>query len=255
MTTKQLHAVMLLFTMLSAFLQMRALSDTIPYVNQYNPQGLHCFISPSNSWGIADQDGAIILDPVYMMIDDKYEYAGLFLFSNDGLEWGFYDCMTGYISEQSYINIYVNRDPNSDYIALDEGGYNGLGFFSRKEQKMVIEPQYNGENYTEFSYGWAWVMRVNNNDMDDFDLFLINESNEKLELDDGIIPLSNFSQGRCRVYSESTQLEGFIDVYGNIVIDLQYISAWDFDENGYAKVWDQEDRCWKIDVDGNPVSP
>ena len=85
MTTKQLHAVMLLFTMLSAFLQMRALSDTIPYVNQYNPQGLHCFISPSNSWGIADQDGAIILDPVYMMIDDKYEYAGLFLFSNDGL--------------------------------------------------------------------------------------------------------------------------------------------------------------------------
>ena len=98
-------------------------------------------------------------------------------------------------------------------------------------------------------------MRVNNNDMDDFDLFLINESNEKLELDDGIIPLSNFSQGRCRVYSESTQLEGFIDVYGHIVIDLQYISAWDFDENGYAKGWDQEDRCWKIDVDGNPVSP
>ena len=254
MKLKRMVILLVLITLLFFACHMPSFGEGSTAINEYNPNGYHSFISESGLQGVKDQDGQIILEPEYRFVDEKYEFTGIILFTDDVVVWGFLDCLTGYVSKQDYFHIYINSEPGCDLMAFDEGGYNGMGFFSRKEQRMIIEPQYNGEYYSEFSSGWAWVMKINNNDPDDFDVFLINESNEKLELEDGIKPLSGFSQGRCRVYSEETMLEGFIDMYGNVVIDLKYTAAWDFDDNGYAKVWDQEDRCWMIDVDGNHVS-
>ena len=253
MTTKRFSAMLSMIILFTFMYSVSVIGEVSPPVNPCNPQGYHGVFSDSGKWIIVDQNGESYPDLEFEYLDDRYYSAGIIPFSDDGLYWGFLDSMTGYISEQDYCNIYINEDPTHDIIALDIGGGDGLGFFSRKEQRMIIEHQYNGENYTEFVSGWAWVQKFYDYEMDDFDVFLINESNEKLELDDDIIPLSNFSQGRCKVSSKTTWLVGFIDTQGHIVIDLQYESAWDFDKNGLARVWDQDHNSWMIDVDGNPV--
>ena len=55
------------------------------------------------------------------------------------------------------------------------------------------------------------------------------------------------------MFSTETGLIGFIDETGNIIINCQYDWAWDFDSYGYARVWDTEDNCLIIDINGIPV--
>lgn len=197
------------------------------------------------------------VDIEYSVISDRwYKPYGILLYCNDedNIYWGFVDCVYGYISKPEFVNIYISTDPSNMIIGLDEGGYNGMGFYSRPEARMIIEPQYSGEYYTEFKEGWAWVMIINNNDYDDFTFALIDESNNRLKLPNGVEPLSGFSQNRCRVFSTETKLEGYIDKTGNIVINCQYSSARDFDSSGHAYVKDIEGNSMIIDINGLPVT-
>ncbi len=196
----------------------------------------------------------LLLNYENIIIDDSKLNCGIVLFSHDNIYWGYLDLRNGYKSNEEYIHIYIGEDPSNDILALDMGGFNGLGFFSRSKKCWIIDPQYSGEYYTEFSYGWALVMKINNEDEDDYDIFLIDKENNKMILGDDLVPLNNFYYERCRVYSKETGFQGFIDPFGSVVIPIIYEDAWDFDKNGFARVWLQNGDVEYIDTIGALVT-
>ena len=190
-----------------------------------------------------------------MVLDNQYYESELVLFSYDydRTIWEAVDLRYGTILKGEYEHIYVSGDPQNDILALDIGGFDGLGFYSRSKRSWLIEPQYSGEFFTEFSCGFALVYKVYNDDPDNNDLMLVDESNQALQIDYDLMPLSGFYSGRCRVCSITTGLQGFIDTNGQIAIPLVYEDAWDFDQYGYARVWELDGNTYFIDVNGFPL--
>ena len=207
--------------------------------------------------GIINVAGEYVLYPEYIVDEGKHgEYyggkdTGIIKYSKDGYVWGFFDVANGNISDMEYTNIYVHPNPEEDYIALDLGGINELGFYSRREKTFVIAPQYDGEFYTQFYEDWALVKSFLNYEEDDFEVFLIDRNNNRMILDESIIPLGNFSHGRCLVYSEDNSMYGYIDTGGNIVIPCIFPDATEFYENGTAIIVDTDGVEHIIDIYGN----
>ena len=224
------------------------------YVSEFYPNGFGIVSNGYCKWGVIDSNGLYVLQPEYIIYSEEDDFnAGLILFGNEDLLMGFIDIKNGYISPLNYVHIYVNEDAENDLIALDEGGYNGLGFFSRKKRCYIIEPQYNGDYYTEFHEGWALVRIIYNDNEDDFELFLINESNQILQVEEDIQPMSFFYQNRCRMFSIESGLEGYIDTHGQIVIPPIYKNATDFDQSGCAQVENLSGETIYIDTNGNNI--
>lgn len=201
--------------------------------------------------GVIDRSGNYVLEPKYTT-DEGYD-GGYYGGKDTGVIWasdyegtGFFDIPSGFFSGTIYDQLTTPWAIGDGLIGVcdDEGNYS---YVDRTTGETVI-PGRLLYHITGFSEGFACVYT----DEDYSTYEIIDKTGKALEFPEGFIADSiAFSEGRIMVRDTRTNLLGFADTTGAVVIPAAYEEAFDFSE-GYASVC--VGGLWgHIDAQGNMI--
>lgn len=224
-----------------------------PFLNGYACVSPDTGRHPFNHYGIIDQSGRFILPAEYhIYIDDGdvETLSGLFGVSlvQENTLFGFFDTKSGVFSGVKWREVLTRMACDHLVPVLDENMR--AGYASRTTGELVIPCLYAGVLPGKFSEGIA------SNVLDEGaeDYILIDETGTLIPLPEGITAVygSVAKDGRIVVQAKETQLYGYADLAGHVVISPRFTQADDF-ENGTASV-EENGVSFRIDIHGNTVT-
>lgn len=216
-----------------------------------------------NNWGIINRSGAFVLSPDYLIRSAESEGEGYgtprnayFRVTQDEGPWGFFDVRSGFFSglKYEYVEDAYNEGPLVPVLQTRDG-VQYLGYVDRATGGLKVPYQYHTiGGFSSFPEGVEILVPVIDADETLGEAQLVNQDGEVIVLPDGIVPaeLANMSEGLIRVMEKGTELYGYADSNGNIVIPPAFIWARRF-INGQARVALTEDHYALIDRAGNVI--
>lgn len=230
-----------------------AFDEADPFLNGYARVSVNRSEQPLNHDGIIDSSGSFILPAEYhIYIDDGdvETLSGLFGVSlvQENTLFGFFDTKSGVFSGVKWREVLTRMACDHLVPVLDENMR--AGYASRTTGELVIPCLYAGVLPGKFSEGIA------SNVLDEGaeDYILIDETGTLIPLPEGITAVygSIAQNGRIVIQAKETQLYGYADLTGNVVILPRFTHADDF-ENGTASV-EENGVSFRIDIHGNTVT-
>ncbi len=225
--------------------------------------------------GIIDREGNWVLPPEYSFdagYDGSYyggKDTGIWLVckykdliwgvDEDGEEIllqdtlsGFFDIPSGYFSGLKWRQVW-HWCSDSALIPVYGEDYR-VGYADRTTGELVIPCEYYSVDPSCFYEGVASVAYMDEEYMPS-EFFLIDETGAEIPLPDHLMVDYGFdaSEGLITALDRETELYGFVDLQGNLVIEPQFTRAEDF-EDGYSAVLFPEGDWGYIDREGNVVS-
>lgn len=172
-------------------------------------------------------------------------YYVLYPESNGPAEkYGFVDIPSGYVSGPQWDSVWNWVDDSGLIDVRNDPDYL-WGCVDRTTGNMVFPYMDGATDPHPFSEGWRLIEHYN--DEDDFiGAEYVDMQGHKLQLPNGIVPFEfdSFSRGLAAVCDQETNLLGFIDTAGNLVIKPAYEWTYGF-VNGYAAV-ELTDGGWTL---------
>lgn len=230
-----------------------AFDEADPFLNGYARVSVNRSEQPLNHDGIIDSSGSFILPAEYhIYIDDGdvETLSGLFGVSlvQENTLFGFFDTKSGTFSGVKWREVLTRMACDHLVPVLDENMR--AGYASRTTGELVIPCLYAGVLPGKFSEGIA----PNVLDEGAEDYILIDENGTLIPLPEGITAVygSIAQNGRIVIQAKETQLYGYADLAGNVVILPRFTQADDF-ENGTALV-EENGVSFRIDIHGNTVT-
>lgn len=238
-----------------------------------------------NVSGIIDRDGSFVLEPEYEIRSGFYEgwgsfgswdggyYVigksgddnnGPFFFEDLQGPLGFFDVRSGFFSGLKYEDIWDTSVDGTLIPIFEEREHNFyLGYADRETGEITIPCQYYTSLFGEvasFPENVASMAIADTlADIDDGpspeEIILVNAHGEQIPLPEGIVLIwenQDLINDRIPVFDLRTQLMGYADSKGNVVIEPQYACAFGF-ENGLARVDPIEGPSVMIDTSGSVV--
>ncbi len=238
-----------------------------------------------NGSGIIDRDGSFVLEPEYEIRSGFYEgwgsfgswdsgyYVvgksgddnnGPFFFEDLQGPLGFFDVRSGFFSGLKYEDIWdVHVDGNLIPIFEERGQHFYLGYADRKTGEITISCQYYTSLFGEAasfpenaaSMAIADILANIDEGPSPEEIILVNAHGEQIPLPEEIVLLwedMDLINDRIPVLDLRTNLMGYADSKGNVVIEPQYDTAFGF-ENGLARVDPIDGPSVMIDPSGSVV--
>lgn len=210
-------------------------------------------------YGIIDASGQWVLKPEYYDVlsqSDSGDWAngrdaGIY-YIVDGWEKdskaGFFDIPSGFFSGLIYDSVDIDWTGKADreYICVVMDGK--LGFASRKTGEIVIPCQYSPDDSRGFRGDYCKVMPYETKVADGW--ILIDRQGKEVPLPENCYAVSTFHDDLAVIWDSSKDLYGYIDPTGNVVIEPQYLYAYEFSE-GLACVQLQTGEWAMIAPDGS----
>lgn len=205
-----------------------------------------------NRYGIINIDGRMIVPPEYYIYSDDGDEetpSDLYIVSlvGDTPLSGFFDTKSGVYSGQKWHEVLARLSCDHLVPVLDENGR--AGYASRVTGELVIPCRYEGVFPGAFSQGVAVAAYSDGTG----EYFLMDEEGNIISLPDGITAVyaALAQNDRIVIQETETQLYGYADLSGRIVIPPRFTTASDF-ENGMARV-EEKGTVFHIDTQGNSV--
>ena len=204
-----------------------------------------------SSWrGIIDRSGQWVFPPdgsVITSLDDSFLYIGgrdegIYIIENPDLKAaGFLDIPSGFFLGMIYQWVYADMDKDLVCVMVN----NHKGFSSRTTGGIVIPCLYDLDFSYSFVNGYCNVLPSEPEIADGW--ILIDRHGAEIPLPQNCYATAagDVGNGLAPVWNSSTQLCGYMDLQGNVVIEPQYIVAYPFSE-GLA--------CVRISREGNLFS-
>ncbi len=209
-------------------------------------------------FGIIDAKGEWVLPPEYEDIlseSDSGDWAngrdnGVYLVVQGWKKEdkvGFFDIPSGFFSGLIYDDVDIEWTENTDreYIGVTMDGK--LGFASRTTGEIVIPCQYSPDDSRDFCGDYCMVMPYDARVPDGW--ILIDRQGKEVPLPENCYASSTFYDGLAVIWDSVRDLCGYIDTAGNVVIEPQYLWAYEFSE-GLACVQLQTGEWAMITPDG-----
>lgn len=210
-------------------------------------------------FGIIDTSGQWVLPPAYydvLSVSDSGDWAngrdaGIYYIVDGwkkGSKAGFFDIPSGFFSGLIYdhVDIEWTEHTDSEYIGVTMDGK--LGFVRRTTGEIVIPCQYTPDDSRDFCGDYCMVMPYETKAADGW--ILIDRQGNEVPLPENCYAASTFHDGLAVIWDSVRDLYGYIDRLGNVVIEPQYLYAYDFSE-GLACVHLQTGEWAMIAPDGS----
>ena len=198
--------------------------------------------------GIIDKSGNWVFPPdgsEIISLDSSSRYIGGYddgiyiIYSPDSKMYGFFDISSGFYSGQCYQWIDRNCDPDEEMICV--ACNNGKGFASRATGDIVISCRYELDYSYRFENGYCRVLPIDAEVADGW--ILIDRQGNEVLMPENCYACGSVGDGLVPIWDSETELCGYMDLAGNIVIEPQYEWAYPFSE-GRACVYRDNDEEW-----------
>lgn len=195
------------------------------FINGYAAVGMNDHFTAS---GIIDETGAYIFQPAYFVERgevgyDTWVYNDVYILEKDE-KWGWFDTESGYISGLCWT--YVASYDNSPYVIASVGDM--TTFVNRATGERLLPLM------DVFTYGFREGVAVTWLE-EERKTVLIGVDGSITELPEGIGAADWYICDGLLLVKDGNQRYGYVDVHGNVVIEPQYTSAWNF-SHGYGAV-------------------
>ena len=209
--------------------------------------------------GIIGINGQYLINPEYSIDCFSYIYR-LVAEKNDNTLFGYFDIESGFFVLPQYEGLrddfpyYLHR-PKDQLIGIELD--DKWGFIDRETSQMVINPQYDDIPST-FCHGYALVAQYNE-EVHDYEKYLINKNNDIFPLEEGYFPYSGISKNGNFIIGEQIHdadgsvYFGLASIYGEIVIEPQY-EYMDWISGEVLEVYTSDEELLYIDEIGNVIS-
>ena len=209
--------------------------------------------------GIIDTHGDWVFPPDGSEIISKDSASGYIGGYDDGVyiiynpsskAYGFFVIPSGFYSGQRYQWIDRNCDPDEELICVTCD--NAKGFADRMTGEIVIPCRYELDYTYRFENGYCCVLPIDAAIADGW--ILIDRQGTVVPMPENCYATGPVSDGLVPIWDSETELCGYMDLSGNIVIEPQYDWVYPFSE-GLACIRRDSDECfWTVITrDNTPV--
>lgn len=195
-------------------------------------------------WGLYDKNGNLLIDHIYDEDLFVREERICTYDSETGL-YGVLDVNGNIIADFKYDKVFEYTNGMAIYSVVNENDEEYYYGFLDSE----------GNEITEAIYTGAWDFSTNGTATveKDGEYFVINKKGETISnaLTNYLItPFSNDLAG----FEDFSELCGYVNLDGQVVIEPIYYDVNEFNEYGTAMVEDADEKMWLIDTKGNKVT-
>ena len=180
-----------------------------------------------------------------------YDDGVYIIYSPNRKTYGFFDIPSGFYSGQCYQWIDRNCDPDEELICVTCD--NAKGFADRMTGEIVIPCRYELDYTYRFENGYCRVVPIDAEIADGW--ILVDRQGTDVPMPDNCYAAGPVSDGLVQIWDSETELSGYMDLSGSIVIEPQYDWVYPFSEGLACVVRDSDESyyCTVITQDNQSV--
>ncbi|MBR6862650.1 MAG: WG repeat-containing protein [Acidaminococcaceae bacterium] len=171
-----------------------------------------------------------------------YDDGVYIIYNPDSKAYGFFDIPSGFYSGQRYQWIDRNCAPDEELICVMCD--NAKGFAERMTGEIVIPCRYELDFTYRFENGYCRVLPVDAEIADGW--IVIDRQGTAIPMPENCYAAGPVSDGLVPIWDSETELCGYMDLSGNIVIEPQYDWVYPFSEGLACVVRDSDESYYAV---------